>query len=139
MDDIILTSEIATDIDVNKKLYFFCRERFKTFSKREIQEFFVDGKIKVNGNYVRKGHDDETRKIKLNDIVEIIFNKNELETKNIDKIGLKILYECDDFAIIIKDSGISCSVNSDFEKAMGKLLWKGLHKETCHLLYHLGN
>jgi 23S rRNA-/tRNA-specific pseudouridylate synthase len=138
MEDTILTTEKANDNDVNKKLFTFCRERFKTFSKREIQEFFVDGKIKINGKYARKGHDDETRRVELNDIVEIVFNKYEIETKNINKIGLEILYECNDFAIIIKDSGISCSANSDYDKAFRKLLWSGSNKETCHLLYHLG-
>ena len=120
------------------KLLAFCREQFPKFSKRELKKCFVRGGcIFLNNIAIKAGHDEECRRLLIGDSVEIVIDVEAEVLEELSASDLLILYECDNFAIVLKPSGVSCAINKNFEMMLKLKLWNGKRRNTCHLLYNL--
>ncbi len=120
------------------KLYNFCKQHMHTnFTKRQLRDYFMNAYVVLNGVPVRAGHEDETKRLAVGDKVEIILNLTMLEQKKLDSYQIDILFQCEEYCVINKPSGLSVAPGKPYEIAVKKLLWNSERVDICSFLYCL--
>ena len=119
------------------KLYAFCKRQFPYFSKKCLIDCFLTGSILVNGDKIRCGHDDESRRLVAGDVIEIQIDVDAADARVVEATELSILHIQSGFAVISKPCGISAAFDKELDKALKAKLWDGKRKQECQLLYHL--
>lgn len=119
------------------KLYAFCKRSFPHLSKKVLINCFLSGSIFVNGEKIRCGHADESRRLVVADVIEIQIDMDASDARIIDATELSILHIQSGFAVISKPCGLSAAFDKELDKALKVKLWDGKRKQECHQLYHL--
>lgn len=127
----------TSESDGPLKLYAFCKRSFPHISKSVLQKCFMAGNIIVNGISIRRGHDEESRRLESGDSVKVQIDLDAVDELIVNTTELNVLHIQKGFAILSKACGISAAFDKDFDKALKCRLWGGMRKKECHLLYHL--
>lgn len=126
-----------SELDGPLKLYAFCKRSFPQISKKGLQKCFLAGSVLVNEERNRCGHEDEFRRLKLGDVIEILIDLDAADALVVESTELNILHSQDGFAVISKACGVSAAFDKELDKALKSKLWNGLRKKECQLFYHL--
>ena len=119
------------------KLYAFCKRIFPHLSKKTLINCFLTGSIFINGERIRCGHDDESRRLVVGDVIEIQIDMDASDARIVDATELSILHIQNGFAAISKPCGLSAAFDKELDKALKVKLWDGKRKQECQQLYHL--
>ena len=124
--------------NVGIKLFAFCRINFKHLSKSELKKHFISGYIIYN-NVRTNGHEDEAKRVKEGDAIELdASNRNEMDIiRDLSTfVGpYSIFYHNENFAVIEKNSGVSCGIDRPFNKLLQSQLWPSSCSTPVEFLY----
>lgn len=115
------------------KLYNFCKASIGSFSRRELREYFQQANIFVNGNRIRKGHDDETMRLSIGD--EVCLKASFV--CHTGAMKLDTVFSSSGFCVFNKPTGCSVTEGKEYELAIRFQLWNGEHEGPSNLLYRL--
>mmetsp|Transcript_55028 Transcript_55028/g.96314 ORF Transcript_55028/g.96314 Transcript_55028/m.96314 type:complete len:726 (-) Transcript_55028:105-2282(-) len=120
------------------KLYNFCKTSIGSYSRRELREYFKNGNIYVNGVRIRKGHDDETLRLSIGDMVwiKIIEDEHCIEHPT-EQHRVEQLLEGDGYCVFNKPCGCSVTQGKEYEVSIRRQMWGGRYSATSTVLYRL--
>ena len=120
-----------------KKLFQVCNLLFKEFTRGLIRYCFIHGLVIYNDRNVRKGHQDETIRVRENDLISITLTWDQIVLESDEYKNLQIVTETDFYTIIIKPQGISMKKDSFFDLCCRKKCWSAAAFESAISLFHL--
>lgn len=127
---------VASEENVNQKLFTFCRDTFPDISKRTLHYCFKNGLVSVNGiNLVADGYGHETRRLTPGDTVAIsILWKNIILTCQ-QYMDVDIILEDEQFAVVHKPAGLDVYRAGIFSVCCRLKIWGGESFHTASQLF----
>lgn len=138
LDSCIVYGPITVAADgVGKKIFAWTNLQLATLSRRSLRYCFKEGFVKLNGEYLVKGHDVESRRLALHDEVQIVLPRLHFVMCSDEYETLSILYENEYVALSVKPSGHDMRSGMVFDLAYRYKLWEGKHFSTACFAYDI--